>query len=77
MTEDNYQPNRISSLHDLNGHQSDQRVEKDDIRGDTRVINQLTQIKTAWDYANEYAEKHGLSNACRLMWNLNEFVFVD
>jgi hypothetical protein len=25
----------------------------------------------------EYAEKHGLGNACRLVWNLNEFVFVD
>jgi hypothetical protein len=23
-----------------------------------------------------YAAKHGLANACRLVWNLNEFVFV-
>jgi hypothetical protein len=25
----------------------------------------------------EYAAKHGLANACRLILNLNEFVFVD
>jgi hypothetical protein len=24
-----------------------------------------------------YAAKHGLANACRLLWNANEFVFVD
>ena len=24
-----------------------------------------------------YARKHGLANACRLMFNANEFVFVD
>jgi hypothetical protein len=25
----------------------------------------------------EYARKHGLANACRLILNLNEFAFVD
>jgi hypothetical protein len=25
----------------------------------------------------EYAQRHGLANACRLIFNLNEFVFVD
>jgi hypothetical protein len=25
----------------------------------------------------EYAERHGLANACRLIFNLNEFVFID
>jgi hypothetical protein len=25
----------------------------------------------------DYAEKNGLANACRLLFNLNEFVFVD
>ena len=25
----------------------------------------------------EYAKKHGLANACRVILNLNEFVFVD
>ncbi len=24
-----------------------------------------------------YAARHGLANACRLLWNTNEFVFVD
>ena len=24
-----------------------------------------------------YAEKYGLANACRVVFNLNEFVFVD
>jgi hypothetical protein len=24
-----------------------------------------------------YAKRHGLANACRLILNLNEFVFVD
>ena len=24
-----------------------------------------------------YAAKHGLAHACRLLWNTNEFVFVD
>ncbi len=27
--------------------------------------------------AGEYATKHGLPNLCRLLWNTNEFVFVD
>jgi hypothetical protein len=25
----------------------------------------------------EYAAKHGLANACRLLFNTNEFVFID
>jgi hypothetical protein len=25
----------------------------------------------------DYVEQHGLANACRLIFNLNEFVFVD
>jgi uncharacterized protein DUF1553 len=25
----------------------------------------------------EYAEKHGLANACRLLFNCNEFLFVE
>jgi hypothetical protein len=25
----------------------------------------------------EYARQHGLANACRLLFNLNEFTFVD
>jgi hypothetical protein len=25
----------------------------------------------------DYARKHGLANACRVIFNLNEFVFVD
>jgi len=25
----------------------------------------------------EYAKTHGLANACRVILNLNEFVFVD
>ena len=24
-----------------------------------------------------YADKHGLANACRVVFNLNEFVFID
>jgi hypothetical protein len=24
-----------------------------------------------------YAQRHGLASACRLLFNLNEFVFVD
>jgi hypothetical protein len=24
-----------------------------------------------------YAKKHGLANACRLLFNANEFVFID
>ena len=24
-----------------------------------------------------YAAKHGLAHACRLLWNTNEFVFID
>jgi hypothetical protein len=29
------------------------------------------------DLLAEYAHKHGLANACRLILNLNEFAFVD
>jgi hypothetical protein len=29
------------------------------------------------DLFQDYIGRHGLPNACRLMWNLNEFVFVD
>jgi hypothetical protein len=25
----------------------------------------------------DYARKHGLANACRLIWNTNGFAFVD
>ena len=25
----------------------------------------------------DYAAQHGLANACRLIFNMNEFVFVD
>jgi hypothetical protein len=25
----------------------------------------------------DYAKKHGLENACRVLWNLNEFLFID
>ena len=25
----------------------------------------------------EYSRKHGLANACRVVFNLNEFMFVD
>jgi hypothetical protein len=25
----------------------------------------------------EFAERHGLANACRLTFNMNEFVFID
>jgi hypothetical protein len=25
----------------------------------------------------DYARKHGLANACRLLFNANEFVFID
>jgi Protein of unknown function (DUF1553) len=24
-----------------------------------------------------FAQKHGLANACRLLWNTNEFIFID
>jgi Protein of unknown function (DUF1553)/Protein of unknown function (DUF1549)/Planctomycete cytochrome C len=29
------------------------------------------------DALTEYANKHGLAHACRLLWNMNEFVFID
>jgi hypothetical protein len=29
------------------------------------------------DALTAYAEKHGLANACRVLFNLNEFAFVD
>jgi Protein of unknown function (DUF1553) len=48
------------------------------------------QVSTAFEYAvsrkpsktelqalTAHAKKHGLANACRVMLNLNEFVFVD
>ena len=25
----------------------------------------------------DYSRKHGLANTCRLMWNMNEFLFID
>jgi hypothetical protein len=25
----------------------------------------------------EYVQRHGLANACRFLWNTNEFMFVD
>jgi hypothetical protein len=29
------------------------------------------------DLMTAYATKHGLAHACRLLWNTNEFVFID
>ena len=29
------------------------------------------------DALTAYAAKHGLAHACRLLWNTNEFVFID
>ena len=36
-----------------------------------------TQVKRRHKKQDEYARKHGLANACRLLWNANEFVFID
>jgi hypothetical protein len=33
--------------------------------------------KTELEALTAYAEEHGLANACRVILNLNEFVFVD
>jgi hypothetical protein len=29
------------------------------------------------DALTAYATNHGLAQACRLLWNTNEFVFID
>ena len=42
-----------------------------DISSDPRALADERDALTA------YATKHGLANACRLLWNTNEFVFID
>jgi mono/diheme cytochrome c family protein len=52
-----------------------------DLRSQTTVAWRLafTRNPTEGELAAvmKYAEKHGLANACRLIFNLNEFAFVD
>jgi hypothetical protein len=42
-----------------------------------RIAFQRAPNDTERDELARYAKQHGLANACRLMLNLNEFVFVD
>ena len=46
---------------------------------DLRVREALARAPSAEEKANltTYAEQHGLANACRVLFNLNEFAFVD
>jgi hypothetical protein len=42
-----------------------------------RIAFQRTATDAERDQLTRYAQQHGLANACRLVLNLNEFVFVD
>ena len=42
-----------------------------------RLILQRTPTEKELKAVSEYAAKHGLANACRVLLNSNEFVFVD
>ena len=55
--------------------------ERQDIQGQIERAYQLALARPPSPLEREllaaYAKKHGLSNACRVIWNLNEFLFVD
>ena len=42
-----------------------------------RIALQRTPTDAECDELARYAQQHGLANACRLVLNLNEFVFID
>ena len=42
-----------------------------------RIALQRTPSDAERDDLVHYAKQHGLANACRLVLNLNEFVFID
>jgi hypothetical protein len=52
-----------------------------DVAGQVDLATRLAlgRHPTADEYArwSRYVEKHGLANACRLLFNANEFVFID
>jgi hypothetical protein len=59
------------------------RIEKAgrDATAKTRMMIRLVYGRAASEQEvallNEYAQKHGLANACRMLLNSNEFIFVD
>jgi hypothetical protein len=59
-----------------------QRVERSgdavaQVRGAFRLALAREPTKSESDALTAHARKHGLANACRVLLNLNEFVFVD
>jgi hypothetical protein len=42
-----------------------------------RIALQRTPTDAEREELVRYAKQHGLANACRLVLNLNEFVFID
>ena len=59
---------RISSLGDNNA---------DRLRSAWRIAFARDPSAAELQKLTAYAEQHGLANACRLIFNMNEFVFVD
>ena len=54
------------------------RVEKNGGTGEAfRIAFQRTPTEQEKTALADYAAKHGLANACRLIVNMNEFAFVD
>ncbi|HEX6985811.1 MAG TPA: hypothetical protein VF170_10555, partial [Planctomycetaceae bacterium] len=55
--------------------------EADDLRGRTEAAFRLALGRAPTteelDRLVAYADRHGLPNACRLILNLNEFVYID
>ena len=52
-----------------------------DLRGQLELASQLalgrSPTSAELEMLEPYARKHGLANACRVLLNGNEFVFVD
>jgi hypothetical protein len=52
-----------------------------DLPGQIITLYQLVLLRPPTEAEKQrllqYAQKHGLANACRLLLNSNEFVFVD
>ena len=60
-----------------------ERIKKESktLKGQIRRAHQLTtgRLPTAKEMTalNAYAQKHGLPNLCRVLFNLSEFTYVD
>jgi hypothetical protein len=59
---------RISAQHPAIG---------DQVRAAFGMIYGRSPTKDEWTAVSAYVARHGLTNACRLLVNTNEFMFVD